>query len=209
MDMRRMKSKQKPKIPPLDKKIKPNPKYENIRSSIDTGNNTRKQLERTEEIKTYYKFRPDEIFRRINVTSLTTLMIECSKLEYQEEDSERLTSQIQEDQESLQKMDRESSKSPDKEVNDDKDTIEAEQEEEDEVKEAIDEDCEADSLDSAIDPEEHRALPLEAFFPPKKQDQDLIESVVFKGRKIRKGAHQLHQQHLVGSVGNLLQVMIF
>ena len=75
--LRRLKSNQikKQKIPPLDKKIKPNPKYENIRSSIDTGNNTRKQLERTEEIKTYYKFRPDEIFRRINVTSLTTLMI--------------------------------------------------------------------------------------------------------------------------------------
>ena len=45
--MRRMKSKQKPK-PKVDlqKKIKPNPKYENIKSSIDTGNNTRKQLER-------------------------------------------------------------------------------------------------------------------------------------------------------------------
>ena len=46
---------------------------------------------RMEEIKTYYKFKPDEIFRRITVTSLATLMIECSKLEYQEEDSDRLT----------------------------------------------------------------------------------------------------------------------
>ena len=44
-----------------------------------------------EEIKTLYKFRPDEIFRRITVTSLATLMIECSKLEYQQEDSARLT----------------------------------------------------------------------------------------------------------------------
>ena len=46
---------------------------------------------RMEEIKTLYKFRPDEIFRRITVTSLATLMIECSKLEYQQEDSARLT----------------------------------------------------------------------------------------------------------------------
>ena len=46
---------------------------------------------RMEEIKTLYKFRPDEIFRRITVTSLATLMIECSKLEYQQEDSARLS----------------------------------------------------------------------------------------------------------------------
>ena len=46
---------------------------------------------RMEEIKTYYKFRPDEIFRRITMTSLATLMIETSKLEYQEEDAERLS----------------------------------------------------------------------------------------------------------------------
>ena len=49
---------------------------------------------RMEEIKTLYKFRPDEIFRRITVTSLATLMIECSKLEYQQEDSARLSRYI-------------------------------------------------------------------------------------------------------------------
>ena len=46
---------------------------------------------RMEEIRQYYKFRPDEIFRRITMTSLATLMIETSKLEYQEEDAERLS----------------------------------------------------------------------------------------------------------------------
>ena len=56
-----------------------------------------------EEMKTYYKFRPDEIFRRVTVTNLVTLMLEVSKLEYQEEDSHRLDNQIREDQESLQK----------------------------------------------------------------------------------------------------------
>jgi len=214
MDMRRMKLKQKQKIPPLEKKIKPNPKYENIQSSINSGNNTRKQLEKMEEIKTYYKFRPDEIFRRITVTSLATLMIECSKLEYQEEDSDRLTSQIREDQESLQKMEKVPTKSPQKirgnAVNGEqeekvvtKDTSEAQindGEEEVENKEAVD-DCDADSLDSAIDPEEHRA------FPPAldDHDEDYIDSVVFKGRKILKKTNSLHHQHLQGSLGNLLQ----
>ena len=56
-----------------------------------------------DEIRQYYKFRPDEIFRRITVTSLVTLMVEVSKLEYQQEDSKRLDNQIREDQESLQK----------------------------------------------------------------------------------------------------------
>jgi len=201
MDMRRMKSKQKPKPKvDLEKKIKPNPKYENIKSSINTGNNTRKQLERMEEIKTYYKFRPDEIFRRITVTSLATLMIESSKLEYQEEDSERLTSQIREDQESLQKLERESvSKSPEK-ASENTDQEPAQEPTKEEVnKEEDGDDCDADSLDSAIDPDEQRAL-------PPADDPDFIESVVFKGRKIRRHvSNGLHQQHLVGSVGNLLQ----
>ena len=46
MDMRRMKPKQKPKILPLDKKVPRNPKYENVKSTIDTGNNQRKKEER-------------------------------------------------------------------------------------------------------------------------------------------------------------------
>ncbi len=41
-----MRPKQKPKIPPLDKKIKPNPKYQNVQPVTDTGNNARKQFER-------------------------------------------------------------------------------------------------------------------------------------------------------------------
>ena len=50
-----------------------------------------------EELRQFYRFRPDEVFRRITVSSLTGLMIEVSKLEYQEEDesaSVRKTSTI-------------------------------------------------------------------------------------------------------------------
>ena len=50
MDMRRMKPKQKPKILPLDKKVPRNPKYENVKSTIDTGNNQRKKEERWDAI---------------------------------------------------------------------------------------------------------------------------------------------------------------
>ena len=41
---------------------------------------------RMQEVSQYYRFRPDEIFRRITVTSMVSLMLEQSKLEIQEKD---------------------------------------------------------------------------------------------------------------------------
>ena len=66
-----------------------------------------------DEIRQYYKFRPDEIFRRITVTSLVTLMVEVNKLEYQEEDAKRLDNQIREDQENLQQDQKNNAKKAD------------------------------------------------------------------------------------------------
>ena len=73
----------KPKASPLDKKIVPNPKYKNVETVVDTGNNLRKELERLEEVHQYYKFRNDEVFRRVNINNLVRLLIEQTKLEYQ------------------------------------------------------------------------------------------------------------------------------
>lgn len=73
----------KPKISPLDKRIKPNPRYKNIEPTINTGNNLRKELERLEEVHQFYKFRTDEVFRRVNINSLVRLVTEVTKLEYQ------------------------------------------------------------------------------------------------------------------------------
>ena len=39
-----------------------------------------------QEVSQFYRFRPDEIFRRITVTSMVQLMLEQSKLEIQEDD---------------------------------------------------------------------------------------------------------------------------
>jgi len=200
MDLRRFKSKPKTKIPPLEKRIRPNPKYENIKPTIDTGNNTRKHLEKMEEMKTYYKFRPDEIFRRVTVTSLVTLMLEQSKLEYQEDDSEKLNDQIREDHESLQghliQEPEEQQEQPQEEIIEEEASEEVVPPQEEEAEAAV-EDCEADSLDSAIDPEEQRAAVVAD------DDDDYIESVVFKGKKIKKSSGPL--SHHFSSVGNLLQ----
>ena len=61
--------------------------------------------------------------------------------------------------------------------------------------------CEADSLDSAIDPEEHKAQDIDD------DNDEYIDSIVFKGKRIKKGSshHSLHSHHF-SSVGNLLQV---
>lgn len=76
----------------MDMKIPKNPKYANMKPTLDTGYNTRIQQEKLEENRQYYKFRPDEVFRRISVTSMVTLMLEVAKLSIQESDIARLES---------------------------------------------------------------------------------------------------------------------
>ena len=44
---------------------------------------------RMQEVSQFYRFRPDEIFRRITVTSMVQLMLEQSKLDIQESDQAR------------------------------------------------------------------------------------------------------------------------
>jgi len=75
--------KPKPKTSALDKRIKPNPKYDKVSNVVNTGNNLRKELEKLEEVQQLYKFRNDEVFRRININNLVRLLIEVTKLEYQ------------------------------------------------------------------------------------------------------------------------------
>jgi len=73
----------KPKILPMNKKIVPNPRYSKVENVVDTGNNLRKELERLEEVHQLYKFRNDEVFRRVNINNLVRLVVEQTKLEYQ------------------------------------------------------------------------------------------------------------------------------
>ncbi|XP_023328278.1 centrosomal protein of 41 kDa [Eurytemora carolleeae] len=81
MEVRRMRP--KPKISPLDRKIKPNPRYSAVEPVVNTGSNLRTELEKLDEIHQFYKFRNDEIFRRITINNLVSLMIEVCKLEHQ------------------------------------------------------------------------------------------------------------------------------
>jgi centrosomal protein CEP41 len=81
MEVRRMRP--KPKISAMEKKIIPNPRYSKVETVVDTGNNLRKELERLDEVHQLYKFRNDEVFRRVNINNLVRLVVEQTKLEYQ------------------------------------------------------------------------------------------------------------------------------
>ena len=48
---------------------------------------------RMEEVRQYYKFRPDEVFRRVTVNSLLALLLEVAKLEIQEADEAAIDEQ--------------------------------------------------------------------------------------------------------------------
>lgn len=198
MDVRRMKPKQKPKVD-MNRRIKPNPKYQNVQPVTDTGNNTRKQLEKMEELRQFYKFRPDEIFRRVTVSSLVGLMLEVSKLEYQEEDeaaSSRKTSTID-----------------DFESHNDLNSTNGEEHEEGN---SSDPGCDNDSLDGGDRQQQNGEGEEQSEEKPEEKPEeqadpaplapadngDMFESVVFKGRMMKRTLSTHSQLH--SSLGDLL-----
>ena len=112
-----------------------------------------------QEVSQFYRFRPDEIFRRITVTSMVSLMLEQSKLEIQEEDEyARLTAH-------------------ESEVSNDKN---------EDVDSAVEDVGSSDDCKDKNDDDE----------------EDMIESVVFKGKMIKRTISvQSHSK----SVANLIQ----
>ena len=63
---------------PLAQKVPANPKYRDVRPTVDTGASMTKYLERVREIKSDYKYKKGEIFKRIKVTSFIGLVIEVA-----------------------------------------------------------------------------------------------------------------------------------
>jgi len=59
----------------LQQKVPENPKYKHISPVVDTGASITKYNEILREIKKYYKYKKGEIFRRLKVTSLVSLII--------------------------------------------------------------------------------------------------------------------------------------
>ncbi|XP_046356305.1 centrosomal protein of 41 kDa-like isoform X2 [Haliotis rufescens] len=69
------------KVDPLSKKIPQNPKYKHVKATVDTGCSVSRYLARIEELKRDYKFKKDEIFKRMKVSTLIQLIVQIAKLD--------------------------------------------------------------------------------------------------------------------------------
>lgn len=64
-------------IPGLpNKKVPENPKYKSVKSKIDTGSSLSSYLTKMEQMHACYKYRKDEIFRRLKCTTFMQLILQ-------------------------------------------------------------------------------------------------------------------------------------
>jgi len=62
------------------KKIPTNPKYENVKTRIDTGASASNYLNKIEEIRKNYRYRKDEIFKRMKVSTFAQLVLQVAEV---------------------------------------------------------------------------------------------------------------------------------
>ncbi|XP_051856748.1 centrosomal protein of 41 kDa isoform X2 [Antechinus flavipes] len=64
----------------LTKRIPQNPKYQHVKTRLDTGSSMTKYTEKLEEIKKNYRYKKDELFKRLKVTTFAQLVIQVASL---------------------------------------------------------------------------------------------------------------------------------
>ncbi|XP_070687091.1 centrosomal protein of 41 kDa [Pempheris klunzingeri] len=64
----------------LKKRIPKNAKYQHIKTRLDTGCSLTKYMERLEEIKRNYRYRKDEIFKRLKVSTFAQLILQVASI---------------------------------------------------------------------------------------------------------------------------------
>ncbi|XP_033888381.1 centrosomal protein of 41 kDa-like [Acipenser ruthenus] len=64
----------------LKKKVPQNPKYQHVKTRLDTGNSLSKYMEKVEEIKKNYRYKKDELFKRLKVTTFAQLVIQVASV---------------------------------------------------------------------------------------------------------------------------------
>ncbi|XP_067933943.1 centrosomal protein of 41 kDa A-like [Watersipora subatra] len=100
-------SKASKKEDPMKKRIPTNPRYRDVEAVVDSGSSMTRYLKRIEEIRTNYRYKPNELFKRMKVTTFVQLVIQVSTVDgdmFFDEQSEMgdrpdttRTEQIQED----------------------------------------------------------------------------------------------------------------
>uniref|UniRef100_G1TF07 Centrosomal protein of 41 kDa n=1 Tax=Oryctolagus cuniculus TaxID=9986 RepID=G1TF07_RABIT len=94
----------------LTKRIPQNPRYQHVKSRLDTGNSMTKYIEKLEEIKKNYRYRKDELFKRLKVTTFAQLVIQVASLSDQSDQTLEVTA------EEIQRLEDSDSATPDPEA---------------------------------------------------------------------------------------------
>ncbi|XP_067292440.1 centrosomal protein of 41 kDa [Pseudorasbora parva] len=64
----------------LKKRIPQNPKYQHVKTRLDTGFSLTKYMERLEEARKNYRYRKDELFKRLKVTTFAQLVLQVASV---------------------------------------------------------------------------------------------------------------------------------
>ncbi|XP_075930555.1 centrosomal protein of 41 kDa [Petromyzon marinus] len=64
----------------LNKRVPQNPKYKNVKSKLDTGSSLTKYMERLEDMRTNYRYRPGELFKRMKITTFAQIVLQVASL---------------------------------------------------------------------------------------------------------------------------------
>ncbi|GCC30087.1 hypothetical protein chiPu_0008531 [Chiloscyllium punctatum] len=79
----------------LKKRVVPNPKYHYVRARIDTGHSLSKYMEKIEELRKNYRYKRDELFKRLKVTTFAQLVLQVASVN---EQGERVFSEQQQEE---------------------------------------------------------------------------------------------------------------
>ncbi|XP_052782273.1 centrosomal protein of 41 kDa-like isoform X2 [Mya arenaria] len=67
------------KSDPMNRKIPENPKYKHVRATVDTGASITKYMEKIEDIRSNYRYKKDEIFKRMKITTFIQLVVQVAE----------------------------------------------------------------------------------------------------------------------------------
>ncbi|KAL5014489.1 hypothetical protein ScPMuIL_008759 [Solemya velum] len=79
------------KVDPLSRKVPENPKYKHVRATVDTGASITRYMEKIEDIRKNYRFKKNDVFKRIKVNTFIQLVIQVAEYENSNNDETNST----------------------------------------------------------------------------------------------------------------------
>jgi len=99
-------SQSKTKIDYMARKVPTNPKYKDVKPATDTGASISKHVAKINEIKTNFKYRKDELFKRMKISTLVQLMVQVTEfnLDFPPEETQKTSEEMEEVRSTMQSV---------------------------------------------------------------------------------------------------------